>query len=58
MKLQGSLKGVLEAVCGIKSINLTTGTIKILGVYFSYNDILKVKNNFLDTVKRTVEGSC
>ena len=47
----GSLKGVLEAVCGLKSINLTTGTIKILSVHFSYNSTLKVQNNFLDTVK-------
>ena len=49
----GSLKGVLEAVCGLKSINLTTDTIKILGVHFSYNSTLKVQNNFLDTVKIT-----
>ena len=47
----GSLKGVLEAVCGLKSINLTTDTIKILGVHFSYNDTIKVQNNSLDTVK-------
>ena len=47
----GSLKGVLEAVCSLKPINLTTGTIKILGVHFSYNSTLKVQNNFLDTVK-------
>ena len=47
----GSLKGVLEAVCSLKSINLTTDTIKILGVHFSYNSTLKVQNNFLDTVK-------
>ena len=47
----GSLKGVLEAVCSLKFINLTTGTIKILGVHFSYNSTLKVENNFLDTVK-------
>ena len=33
-----SLKGVLEAVCRLKSINLTTDTIKILGDHFSYND--------------------
>ena len=30
----GSLKGVLEAVCRLKYINLTTDTIKILGVHF------------------------
>ena len=47
----GSLKGVLEAACSLKSINLTTNTIKILGVHFSYNSTLKVQNNFLDTVK-------
>ena len=46
-----SLKGVLEAVCGLKSINLRTDTIKILGVHFSYNDTVKVQNDFLDTVK-------
>ena len=46
----GSLKGILEAVCGLNSINLTD-TIKILGVHFSYNSTLKVQNNFLDTVK-------
>ena len=47
----GSLKGVLEAVCSLKSINLTTDTIKVLGVHFSYNSTLKVQNNFPDTVK-------
>ena len=47
----GSLKGVLEAVCRLKSIDLTTDTIKILGAPFSYNDTLKVQDNFLDTVK-------
>ena len=47
----GSMKGVLEAVRGLISINLTTGTIKILGGHFSYNGTLKVQNNFLDTVK-------
>ena len=46
-----SLKEILEAVCGLKPINLTTNTIKILGVHFSYNSTLKVQNNFLDTVK-------
>ena len=47
----GSMKGFLEAACGLKAINLTTDTIKILGVHFSYYDTLKVENNFLDTVK-------
>ena len=46
----GSLKGVLEAVCSLTSINLTTNTIKILVVHFSYNSTPKVQNNCLDTV--------
>ena len=41
----------MEAACGLKFINLTIDTIKILSVHFSYNNTLKVQNNFLDTVK-------
>ena len=37
----GSLKRVKMAVCGIKCIDLTTETIKILGVHFSYNQKLQ-----------------
>ena len=48
----GSLKGVLEAVCGLKSINLTMDTIRVLGVHFSYNSTLKVQNNFLDSCSK------
>ena len=44
----GFLKGVLEAVCTLKSFNLTTDTIKMVGVHFSYSDTLKVQNNYLD----------
>ena len=39
----GSLKGVRMAVCDIKCIDLTTETIKILGVHFSYNQKLKTQ---------------
>ena len=53
-----SLKGVLEAVCCLKSINLTTDTIKILDVHFSYNGTLKVQNNFLDTIKSIQQVLC
>ena len=45
----GSLKMVLEAVCAIKSINVTANTIKMLGFCYSYNSTLKVQNKFLDT---------
>ena len=54
----GSLKGVLEAACILKSINLTTDNIKIVGVNFSYNVTLKVQNNFLDTVKSIQQVLC
>ena len=54
----GSLQGVLEAVYRSKSINLTTDTIKILGVHFPYNNTLNVQNNFLDTVKRIQPELC
>ena len=37
----GSLKGVTMAVCGIECIDLTTETIKILGVHSFYNQKLK-----------------
>ena len=46
----GSMK-VLEGVCRLKSINLTTYNVKIFGVHFSYNRTLKLQINFLDAVK-------
>ena len=38
----GSLKGVKEAVCGLKLIDLTNETLKILGIHFSYNYNLQI----------------
>ena len=46
----GSLKGVKMAVCGTKCIDLTTETIKILGVYFSYNQKLQTQKNFMKSI--------
>ena len=46
-----------EAFCGLKSINLTTDNIKIVGVHFSYSDsqqvqsTKQVQNNTFDTVQ-------
>ena len=37
----GVLKGVQVAVCGVKCIHLRNEAIKILGVYFSYNQKIK-----------------
>ena len=38
----GVKRGVEVALCGMKSVNLVTDSVKILGIYFSYNEeILK-----------------
>ena len=42
------MKGVKVALCGVKCVNLLTNTIKILGIYFSYNKKLENEKNFLD----------
>ena len=33
----GFMKGVIEALCGVKCVNLLTNAIKMLGVFFSTN---------------------
>ena len=38
------------AVCGIKCIDLTRETTKILGVHFSYNQKLKTQKNFVKSI--------
>ena len=47
-----SLKGVTNAVCGLKCVDLSNDTIKILGIYFSYNKKVQMQNNFLTTIKK------
>ena len=46
----GILKGVEVAVCGIKCVDLTNETIKILGIHYSYNKTLQCEHNFLRTI--------
>ena len=48
----GSLKGVTNAVCGLKFVDLSNDTIKILRIYFSYNKKVQMQNNFLTTIKK------
>ena len=48
----GPLRGILEAVCGLKTVDLTEDAIKILGIYFSYDNETKTGRNFLSTVKK------
>ena len=47
----GSLKNANVAVCGLKSLDLTKESIKILGVHISYNKKLQEDINFCMTVK-------
>ena len=46
----GVLKGVKMAVCGMKAVDLTTDTVKILGVHFSYNKQIQNEKNFLKSI--------
>ena len=46
------LKGVLEAVCGLKTVDVTSDAIKILGIHFLYHIETKTEKNFLSTVKK------
>lgn len=46
----GVLKGVQMAVCGMKYINLKVDSIKILGIHFSYNELIAREKNFLRAI--------
>ena len=47
----GSLKDAKVALCGLKSLDLTKESIKILGVHISYNRKLHDDINFRMTIK-------
>ena len=47
----GTLKGVNVALCGMKCLNLTKETVKILGVHFSYNKKLEHEMNFQSVLR-------
>ena len=46
----GVKNGVQTALLGIKNINLKEDFIRILGVYFSYNDTIYKEKNFLEVL--------
>ena len=48
----GVLKGVKVVVCGMKCIDLSIDTIKVLGIHFSYNKKLELEKNFLRVVSK------
>ena len=43
---RGALKGVQVALCGIGCIDLVSNIVKILGIYYSYNDKLEIQEDF------------
>ena len=46
------MKGVLEAVCGLKTVELTNDVINILEIHYLYHNGTKTDRNFLSTVKQ------
>ena len=48
----GFLKGVTEAVCGLKHVDLSIDTIKIYRIHFSYNKNVQMQNNFITAIKK------
>ena len=43
---RGALKGVQVALCGIGCIDLVSNIVKILRIYYSYNDKLEIQEDF------------
>ena len=54
----GSLKGVTEEVRGLKCVDLSNNTIKILGIHLSYNKKIQMLNNFTTTIKEIQQVLC
>ena len=48
----GSKRGVEVALCGMKSVNLLTDAVKVLGIYFSYNEEILKEKNFINVIKK------
>ena len=46
------MKGVLEAVCGLKTVELTNDVINILEIHYLHHNGTKTDRNFLSTVKQ------
>ena len=45
-------EGVEVALCGMKSVNLLTSSVKILGIHFSYNDEIMKEKNFVSVIRK------
>ena len=47
----GGLKGVQVALCGMRCVDFVSNIVKILGIYYSYNEKLKIQENFKRHIK-------
>jgi len=47
----GVKRGEYIALCGMKCVDLTTDSIRILGVHFSYNDEISKAKNYLNIIE-------
>ena len=50
----GTLKGAKVALCGLKNVDLSTSSIKILGFHYSYNTELASDKNFVSVIKKII----
>ena len=48
----GVKRGVEVALCGMQSVNLLTESVKILGIFFSYDDEIMKEKNFISVIKK------
>ena len=47
----GVKRGEKVALCGMKSVDLTSEAVKILGIYYSYNEKVFLETNYLEIIK-------
>ena len=47
----GAKRGEYVALCGMKSIDLVSESIKILGIHYSYNERVRNENNYLQIMQ-------
>ncbi len=49
----GTKRGVYVALCGMKSVDLTSDAVKVLGIFYSYNKNISKVKNYIELLKST-----
>ena len=49
----GALKGLQVALCGMRCIDLVSNIVKIVGIYYTYNDKLEIQETFKRDITKT-----